>query len=167
MAPRTSISTQVYTLAEKHGVTKIMVQNILHCYLEYCKDLILQGWRVDFPGVVSLVPDVIVSDFCTTLAFECEKVADALVLPPHSVYSIIKAYIDDIKDSVLGGTIYEIRGIVVIRPILNLDNEIITVHSNISQSLRHRLEDMDTPVTSIRVHTSRAFRDLCKGGVTA
>lgn len=167
MAPRTSISTQVYTLAEKHGVTKIMVQNILHCYLEYCKDLILQGWRVDFPGVVSLVPDVIVSDFCTTLAFECEKVADALVLPPHSVYSIIKAYINDIKDSVLGGTIYEIRGIVVIRPILNLDNEIITVHSNISQSLRHRLEDMDTPVTSIRVHTSRAFRDLCKGGVTA
>lgn len=167
MAPRTSISTQVYTLAEKHGVTKIMVQNILHCYLEYCKDLILQGWRVDFPGVVSLVPDVIVSDFCTTLAFECEKVADALVLPPHSVYSIIKAYIDDIKDSVLGGTIYEIRGIVVIRPILNLDNEIITVHSNISQSLRHRLEGMDTPVTSIRVHTSRAFRDLCKGGVTA
>ena len=161
MAPRTSISTQVYTLAEKHGVTKIMVQNILHCYLEYCKDLILQGWRVDFPGVVSLVPDVIVSDFCTTLAFECEKVADALVLPPHSVYSIIKAYIDDIKDSVLGGTIYEIRGIVVIRPILNLDNEIITVHSNISQSLRHRLEDRDTPVTSIRVHTSRAFRDLC------
>lgn len=127
----------------------------------------MQGWRVDFPGVVSLVPDVIVSDFCTTLAFECEKVADALVLPPHSVYSIIKAYIDDIKDSVLGGTIYEIRGIVVIRPILNLDNEIITVHSNISQSLRHRLEDMDTPVTSIRVHTSRAFRDLCKGGVTA
>lgn len=165
MVERTSISIQVYTLAEKYGVTKVMVQDILRCYLDYCRDLILQGWRVDFPGVVSLVPDVIVSEFCTTLAFECEKVANALMLPSHTVYSIVKAYIDDIKDNVLGGTISVIRGIVVIKPISDLDGNLITVHSNISQSLRHKLEKMDTPVTSIRVHTSRAFRDLCRGGV--
>ena len=114
---RTRIGCQVWHIAKQYNITITSVHEIINSYIAYCKGLIAKGERVELFGLVSVVPDVITSNFTTTLAFECEKVADMLSLPPHTVYVVVKAYLEDAINSVLEGKVAERRGIVVVKPI--------------------------------------------------
>lgn len=158
MDDRTRIGIQVWVIADKYNIPQTTVHNIINSYLSYCKDLLVRGERVDFFGLVSVVPNVINNKFSTTLAYNCEKVADMLSLPSHTVYRIIEAYIEDAIESIQKGVTVEIRGIVVCKPIYE-DGKITKIHSNISQSLKNILVDVETNVTSLRVHTYKSLRD--------
>lgn len=162
MIDRTRIGIQVYEIAKQYDVPQTTVYEIISCYLRYCKDLLVFGNQIDFYGLVSVVPDVKVSKFATTLAYECEKVAVALALPSFTVYTVIDTYIQDMIEKVKSGIVVEIRGIVTIKPVLDIDGNIISVHSSISQSLKLSL-DGRTPVTGFRVHTYKHLRNQMKG----
>lgn len=162
MRDRTRIGIQVWNIAKQYNIPQATVHEIINSYLGYCKELLIRGERVDFNGLVSVVPDVITSQFSTTLAYECEKVADRLALPSYTVYAIINTYIEEFIESVLNGIVVEIRGIVVVKPIYE-GGKITKVHSAISQSLKNILVGQDTPVTSFRVHTYKSLKDrLCE-----
>ena len=161
MLDRTRIGCQVWHIAKQYNITMTSVHDIINSYIAYCKGLVAKGERVELFGLVSIVPDVITSDYTTTLAFECEKVADLLALPQHTVYVVIKAYIEDAINSVLSGKVAEIRGLVVVKPIRE-NGEITKIHSNVSQSLKNVFLETDSVVTSVRVHTYKSLRDrLC------
>ena len=162
MINRTRIGTQVYEIANQYGVPQTMVYEIISCYLRYCKDLLIYGNQIDFYGLVSIVPNVRVSKYATTLAYECEKVASALSLPSYTVYVVVDTYIQDAIEKVKSGIIVEIRGIVTIKPLFDLDGNIISVRSSVSQTLKLCL-DSNTPVTGFRVHTCKYLRDQIKG----
>lgn len=158
MEDRTRIGIQVWIIADKYNIPQITVHTIINSYLQYCKDLLVKGERVDFFGLVSVVPNVSNNSFSTTLAYNCEKVADLLALPQHTVYRIMQAYIDDAIESILNGVTVEIRSIVVCKPIYE-NGKVSKIHSNISQSLKNILVDSETNVSSLRVHTYKSLKD--------
>jgi nucleoid DNA-binding protein len=158
MDDRTRIGIQVWVIADKYNISQTTVHTIINSYLSYCKDLLVQGERVDFFGLVSVVPNVINNNFSTTLAYNCEKIADMLALPQHTVYRVMEAYIEDAIESIQKGVTIEIRGIVVCKPIYE-NGKVSRIHSNISQSLKNILVSNDTNVTSLRVHTYKSLKD--------
>lgn len=161
MDDRTSIGNQVWDIADKYAIPQSTVHSVISSYLAYCKDLLVSGERVDFLGLVSVVPNYISSDFSTTLAYNCSKIASRLSLPSHTVYRIMDAYVEDAIASVQQGITVEIRGIVVCTPIY-VDGKISKVHSSISQSLKNILVGSETKVTSLRVHTYKSLKQKVK-----
>jgi len=161
---RTKIGIQVYNIAESYGVTHVMVSDILQCYLGYCRELLLAGYRVDFYGLVSLIPTPLVSDRETTMAYECSKVAEVLGLPSATVIAIISAYIEDCIFSVKSGVIAEIRGLVTMRPLL--ENGVVTrVRASISTYFKGQIESKDDlDLVRVRAHTYKSLRSELKAG---
>jgi hypothetical protein len=158
MDDRTRIDIQSWILADKFNITQVGVHSIIKSYLSYCKELLVHGEQVDFLGLVSIVPNVKANNYNTTLAYNCEKVADRLGMPYHTVYSVMNAYIQEAIECVQRGTTVELRGVAVVSPIFE-NGKVTKVHSSISQSLKNILVENDTNVTSLRVHTYKSLRD--------
>jgi len=154
---KTSIAIKVYVIAEEYGVPRTIVKSIISSYIDYCKDLILHGERVDFVGLVSVVPDVQVETYNSTLAFECTKLADVLGIPYNTVFIIIREYINGLIDELLNGKSVEIRGIVTMKPYYEND-KIGGIHASISTSIKKALSLINSPVSSVRVHTHKLLK---------
>lgn len=158
MDDRTRIGIQVWIIADKYNISQITVHTIINSYLSYCKELLVNGERVDFYGLVSIVPDTLSTNYSTTLAYNCSIIADRLGLPSYTVYRIMQAYIEDAIENIQNGVTVEMRGLVVCRPIYE-NRRVTKVHSNISQSLKNILASENTNVKSLRVHTYKVLRD--------
>jgi hypothetical protein len=158
MDDRTRIAIQSWIVADELNITQSGVHNIIRSYLAYCKELLIRGEQVDFVGLVSVVPDVITNNFHTTLAYNCERVADRLGMPYHTVYRVMDCYINEAIESVLRGTTAELRGICTVCPIFE-NNKVTKVHSSISQLLKHVLVENNSVVTTLRVHTAKSLKD--------
>ena len=158
MDDRTRIGIQVWIIADKYNISQTTVHTIINSYLSYCKELLVNGERVDFYGLVSIVPDILSTNYSTTLAYNCSIIADRLGLPSYTVYRIMQAYIEDAIENIQNGVTVEMRGLVVCRPIYE-NRRVTKVHSNISQSLKNILASENTNVKSLRVHTYKVLRD--------
>lgn len=158
MDDRTRIGIQVWIIADKYNISQTTVHTIINSYLSYCKELLVNGERVDFYGLVSIVPDTLSTNYNTTLAYNCSIIADRLGLPSYTVYRIMQAYIEDAIENIQNGVTVEMRGLVVCRPIYE-NRRVTKVHSNISQSLKNILASENTNVKSLRVHTYKVLRD--------
>lgn len=158
MDDRTRIGIQVWIIADKYNISQTTVHTIINSYLTYCKELLVNGERVDFYGLVSIVPDTLSTNYSTTLAYNCSIIADRLSLPSYTVYRIMQAYIEDAIENIQNGVTVEMRGLVVCRPIYE-NRRVTKVHSNISQSLKNILASENTNVKSLRVHTYKVLRD--------
>lgn len=158
MDDRTRIGIQVWIIADKYNISQTTVHTIINSYLAYCKELLINGERVDFYGLVSIVPDTLLTNYSTTLAYNCSIIADRLGLPSYTVYRIMQAYIEDAIENIQNGVTVEMRGLVVCRPIYE-NRRVTKVHSNISQSLKNILASESTNVKSLRVHTYKVLRD--------
>ena len=158
MDDRTRIGIQVWIIADKYNISQTTVHTIINSYLAYCKELLVNGERVDFYGLVSIVPDTLSTNYSTTLAYNCSIIADRLGLPSYTVYRIMQAYIEDAIKNIQNGVTVEMRGLVVCRPIYE-NRRVTKVHSNISQSLKNILASESTNVKSLRVHTYKVLRD--------
>lgn len=157
MEDRTRIGIQVWLVADKYNIPQTTVHSIINSYLGYCKDLLIAGERVDFFGLVSIVPDVQTSRYAPTLAYNSKVVGDRIGVPSYTVLRVMEAYIADAIEYIKQGTTVEIRGLVVCKPIYE-DGVVSKVHSNISQSLKNILDG--SKVSSLRVHTYKCLRDL-------
>lgn len=158
MDDRTRIGIQVWVIADKYNISQTTVHTIINSYLAYCKELLINGERVDFYGLVSIVPDTLSTNYSTTLAYNCSIIADRLGLPSYTVYRIMQAYIEDAIENIQNGVTVEMRGLVVCKPIYE-NRRVTKVHSNISQSLKNILASESTNVKSLRVHTYKVLRD--------
>lgn len=158
MDDRTRIGIQVWIIADKYNISQTTVHTIINSYLTYCKELLVNGERVDFYGLVSIVPDTLSTNYSTTLAYNCSIIADRLGLPSYTVYRIMQTYIEDAIENIQNGVTVEMRGLVVCRPIYE-NRRVTKVHSNISQSLKNILASENTNVKSLRVHTYKVLRD--------
>lgn len=158
MDDRTRIGIQVWIIADKYNISQTTVHTIINSYLAYCRELLINGERVDFYGLVSIVPDTLSTNYSTTLAYNCSIIADRLGLPSYTVYRIMQAYIEDAIENIQNGVTVEMRGLVVCRPIYE-NRRVTKVHSNISQSLKNILASENTNVKSLRVHTYKVLRD--------
>lgn len=158
MDDRTRIGIQVWIIADKYNISQTTVHTIINSYLSYCKELLVNGERVDFYGLVSIVPDTLSTNYSTTLAYNCSIIADRLGLPSYTVYRIMQAYIEDAIENIQNGVTVEMRGLVVCKPIYE-NRRVTKVHSNISQSLKNILASKSTNVKSLRVHTYKVLRD--------
>lgn len=163
MEDRTRIGIQVWIVADKYNIPRVTVHNIISSYIEYCKELLVKGERVDFFGLVSIVPDVILNRYASTLALNSRVISKRIGVPSHTVFRVIEAYIEDAIESIQNGTTVEIRGLVVCKPIY--ENGVVSkIHSNVSQSLKNILVGDHTPVSSVRVHTYKCLRAMVKSG---
>ena len=158
MEDRTRIGIQVWIVADKYNIPQTTVHTIISSYLGYCKDLLVRGERVDFFGLVSIVPDVLTNRYASTLAYNSSVVGKQIGVPSHTVFRVMEAYIEDALENIKRGTTVEIRGLVVCKPIYE-KGVVSKIHSNVSQSLKNILVGVNTPVSSVRVHTYKCLRD--------
>ena len=148
---KTMLGIRVYNFANQYGIQKSTVHTIINSYIDYCKELLLKGIKVDFLGLCSLVPDYKVDSFNRTLAYDCKV-----------LFVVINEYLMSIKDEVLSGKPASIRGIVTLKPIY-VEDTLTKVHSSISLSFKKLIEERNTLVSSIRVHTSKILKFEVKG----
>ena len=154
---KTILGCRVYAIAEKYNITQLMVHSIIEKYIEYCRNLLLNGVVVNIFGIVDIVPDKVLISYNTTLAYECKGIADSLGLPHHTVYVIIKEYLDSLRDDILSGKPAELRGLVTIHPLYE-NGELIRIHSAISLSKKKLIKNSKTQIKSARVHTCKSLK---------
>lgn len=154
-----SLGARVYVIAEKYNIEQVKVHTIINSYISYCKDLLLSGHKVDIFGLASITPDVIIDEYATTLAYDCKLISKDLYLPSHTVYVIVQEYINSLIDNILSGKEVDVRGLFSVHPLSSLENDKVTkIHTAISSQLKIKLGTMDTPVTSVRVHTHKLLK---------
>jgi hypothetical protein len=158
------IFCRVYIIAEKYNVTQVMVHNIINSYIDYCKKQLYVGKEVQIFGLVTLVPDVVKDNYKTTLAYDCYQLAEQLGLPSHTVYVIIKEYINSLEEEILQGRNVEMRGLVALHP-MTKDGVLSCIHSAISTTIKNELKTLNTPVSSVRVHTHKLLKYKLKESV--
>lgn len=161
MYRKQSIAARVYNIAEQQGIYQTTVHTIISSYIDYCKVLLLSGHKVDFFGIATIVPDVIVDDYNTTLSYDCSRLAEQLHLPYNTVFIIIREYLYSIMEDIFLGRNAEIRGIVTMKPIKE-DGVICKVHASMSVSLKNLIDSSDCVISSARVHTYKLLRSNLK-----
>lgn len=152
-----ALSDRVYLLANKYDIEQNKVHTIITAYIDYCKNMLYKGYRVDMMGLVSLIPDREKTGLTTTLAYECRDIAQQLKLPNNTVYVIIQEYLDSLKEDVLKGKPIEIRGLLSVFPI-NDGEKVTKVHSVISSQMKEHLKEKTTDVSAIRIHTHKLLK---------
>lgn len=152
------LATRVYKVANQYNIEQTKVHNIITSYISYCKDQLLKGYRIDFLGLASVIPNTNLSKYNMTLAYECSMLADDLGLPTHTVYVVVNEYIESLIADVLAGNNVEVRSIFSMHPI-RVDGVVSKVHASISPLLKLRLAEYDSQVTEVRVHTSKTLKD--------
>lgn len=152
------IDLRVFNVAEKYNVSQNMVHGIIGSYISRSRDNLLNGSRIDFFGLASIVPNPVCNRQNTTLAYLCYVLADELKLPWNTVFVVVREYLDCLREDILTGCAVEIRGIVDLYPVFSGDT-MVTVRSCISSSVRRMLGTGAYPVDSVRVHTYRLLRD--------
>lgn len=152
-----SFGTRVYIIADKYGIEQVQVHEIISSYIAMCRELLFKGYTVSFFNLVSLVPDYQVSDYSMTLAYQCKLLSQRLNRGYHTVFAIIKEYLDFLREDLLDGNDVTIRGLVTLHPIISND-KVVKVHSAISVSIKRDLFTENGQVTSVRAHTYKLLR---------
>ena len=160
---RIYLSVRVYSIAEKYKINKNTVKTIIINYIDYMKERLLNGERIDFFGLVYVEPNVIVNTHRITLGYVCKKIADDIGIPQHTVYIIVREYLESLKEGLAQGKSAEIRGIVTLHALRASDNTLI-IHSAISVTIKKYIEtNTDCVIDYVRVHTYKGLKDemLC------
>lgn len=159
MSERTALITRVYTVSEKLNIEKTLTDRIIKAYLEFCKQELICGHRVNFCGIALIVPDNEVLDYKMTFAYKCKMVAERNALPHNTVLQVVLEYLGTIKDDIFSGKPANIYGMLTLTPLY--ENGVVTrVHTSISQSLQEYLRGYDTHA---RASTNRVFKRKVKG----
>lgn len=156
---RTYIYSQTYNIASKHGLDRSKVTEIVSLYLEYTRNKLMTGNAIDFLDILSVVPDKTYTAYKSTLAYDCMILANKIGIPYITFYTIIRGYLEDIKNNLFDNKVVNIRGIVTLQPIRK-NGKLVSVYSNISQSISQALPNQY--ISSVRVHTSKLLRKEIK-----
>lgn len=157
MGNKIKINERVYSLAHQYNIEQTRTHDIISAYIEYTKVMLINGYKVDIFGLVTIVPDNISAEYTTTLAYECKHIADDLAISFNTVFVIIQEYINSMIDDLLNNRPIEIRGLLNAKPIVEED-KVVKVHTNISSQFKYRLREQSECVTSVRVHTHKLLK---------
>lgn len=156
------LNNRLRPIAENLGLSYSGVKDIVADFVTVCQSLLLSGYRVEIPCVVSVVPDV-EKEYNVTFAYICYKIADLEKRPRESVYIVINEYINSIlKSLVTDKTPVDIRGLVTLKPFGVYGTDEYVVHGSISTTFKDKIKAADTTISSVRVHTARQLRNKIK-----
>ena len=162
MLDKTRFGCRVYSIAEEFGVTQVQVNTIINTFINVCREDLINGHIINFVGLVSVVPDYVVTDYVGTTAWYSKIVAQMLSIPYNTTHVIIKAYLDELKADVVQGKSVDIRRIVTLHPLCNESGTLITLHASISVSVKKELQYRNTGVSSVRAHTNKLLKRFLK-----
>lgn len=158
MAVRTALLTRVYGVANELNIERTLVDRVVKAYLNFCKNELRCGHRVNFLDIAQVVPDIEYVDYNTTFAYKCAMVAETYSVPYYTVVSIVRGYLDTVRDDIFNGRPANIYGIMTLTPLK--ENGVVTrVHSSISQSLQ---QDLMSFGNHARVYTNKRFKRRVK-----
>lgn len=154
-----SFGTRVWIIADKYNIEQKQVSKIINSYVYYCRELLLSGYEVTFLDLVTMTPNYLVSDERVTLAYQCKETSKMCGVSYHTVFSVVKEYLEFLKDDLLSGKAVDIRGIVTLHPLcIESGGSIEKVHSSISLSIKRDLAYRNAYVTSVRAHTHKLLK---------
>ncbi len=162
MLNKTVFGNRVYDIAYNLNIPRTEVNTIINTYISICREDLLNGHIINFVGLVSVVPDRIVTNYIGTTAWYAKCVSNMLDLPYNTVYTVISGYIQDLEDDLLSGKAVDIRRIVTLHPLCNEDNILSSVHAAISVSIKKELQVRSTGVSSVRAHTCKLRKKYLK-----
>ena len=148
---RTRLPIIISNLAEQYNIEQTTVKKIILDFNEYNKKQLLSGYEITYLGICKVVPSPLKETENETLAYRCYKIAEQQGYPRRIVYYVVKEYLNYLKQSILEGSIAEIRGICTIHPYSNC------IHTNISLSLSQKIAEIGS-IEKARVHTSKSLK---------
>ena len=157
MMQKQPLFCRVYTIAYRFNLTQVTVHTIINSYIDYCKRRLYSGKEVQIFGLITIIPDVLVDNYKTTLAYDCYELSKEIGIPSNTVYCIVKEYINSMEQQILEGINVEMRGLVSFHPMYK-DGELSVVHSAISTTVREDIQKLNTPIHSVRVHTHKILK---------
>lgn len=158
MSERTALVTRVYTVSERLNIEKTLTDRIIKAYLEFCKQELICGHRVNFCSIALIVPMHEDFSYKTTFAYKCNKIAELNSLPYNTVLQVVLEYLGTIEDDIFSGRPANIYGFLTLTPLF--EKGVVTrIHASISQSLQEYLRGYDTHA---RASTARIFKRRVK-----
>lgn len=158
MSERTALITRVYIIATNLNIEKTLVDTVIKAYLVFCKNELRCGHRVNFFDIATVVPDIEYVDYNTTFAYKCSCIAKEYSIPSITVITIIRGYLETVRDDIYNGKPANIFGIMTLTPLFE-DGVITRIHSSISQSLQ---SDLLVFGNHARVFTNKRFKRRVK-----
>lgn len=153
---------RVYAIAEGYGITKTSVREIVNAFTDEARQVLLDGSILRIGELAVIRPKNITNTYIPTMGYLSKKVSDKTGLPYHTVYSVIDAYLDTVKNEILSGRSADIRKLISFHVIFTVDGK-VKVNCALSASVRNDLRSYDV-ANGARVSFSKRMRSLLKEG---
>ena len=148
-------------LASELNLETIAVKRILDCYLNVCREDLLNGSIVRFGKLVTLVPDPILSEYVKTKAWYCKMISVQTCYSYYTVLGVVTAFLDKIESDLQQGVAVDLRTLCTFHPLLTESDE-VRIRTSISGTIREELQRRVSGVISVRVHTSKLIKHSVK-----
>ena len=151
-----------YAISQKYSIPFQTTDNIVAEYIKYNKRKLLNGYRIDIPGLFYILPDVIKGEYKTTFAYDCYEIAKKLNIQKITVLNIIKEYLQCLKQNLYNGDGIELRGLASMVPIFNEMGNVVNIQASISTTIKMEISEKNLSINSARIHTYKSFREEIK-----
>lgn len=153
-----SAQVQYSTVAGTLGVTNKTSKDVVQEYLEICRDDLFSGHIVMFLGLVTLFPDVIVTDQVKTTAYYAKKVSVATGVPYFTCYSIITSYLDNLKLGLFRMERAILGKLVILMPMQDDNEDILVVRARSSSTLARDISEGMGIITKVESRVSKFLK---------
>lgn len=163
MIEKEVVYSQIYNIANSLNINQTTVNKIINSYISECRDDLLSGVQIRFPGLCWVEPDMVSTDRMMTLGAYASRVSAQVSIPMYTCYRVLEDYLSMLRSLLLQGKAVDIRTLCTLKPIYE-GNEIKTIYTCVSSTLKRDIDTGKYVVSSVRVHTFRDIRQSAKEG---
>lgn len=157
MTDKNLIGVRTYKISNQLGIPQTTILAIINSYISVLKEEIMEGKEVRIFGLSNLVPSIEYRGCISTTALHAKKVATDTTFSYYTCLSVIKGYLDSIRDDLCNGINADVRGIVSLSVVRN-ENAPDSIYSNISVTIKEGLEQRGITDFTVRAHTSMCLK---------
>lgn len=151
----------VLFIADETNLEQTAVRQIITTFLDLCREDLLNGRVVRFVGLVTLVPNPVLTNHVKTSAMYCKQTAEVTRYSYYVVQGVVQKYLEKLKVRLQDGWSVSLRKLCTIDPLWFTTGE-RTIHSTTSDTIGEELLRRGGVVQSVRAHTCRYLKRSIK-----
>lgn len=157
-----SAQVQYATVADNLGIANKLSKTIVKDYLDLCREDLFSGHIVMFLGLVTLFPDVVVTDQIKTTAYYAKQVGKRLGVPYFTCLSAITSYLDELKLGLFRKERAILGKLVILIPFEDDNEEVLVVRARSSSTLLRDINAGEGIITKVSARVSKFLRKEVK-----
>lgn len=157
MVEKESFNKKIFDLSQQYNIPYALVYRIISSYITNCKALLVSGYIVQIFGMITVVPSEVVSDEVHTLAYQCRQISKEQSYPYITTITLIRGYLDGIRNDLFAGRPSGIKGFIQLKPLLHSDGS-VTLYGSTAAALKTYLKSVRGQEFSARAFTFKFLR---------